>query len=172
LAERLRAQWPMNDSEDLILLDSNILIYAEQEKSPYFNASKVLRDSALTGEVSACISPQVLCEFFAVTTDSRRATDPLTVQEAIDQIKKYSESEDLTLIYPGSGIIGHLLSLLQIRPATGSDIYDLFLTATMLENNVHRIYTFNTKDFAPFSEIEVLTPPDPMPDPISAQPES
>ena len=91
-----------------------------------------------------------------------------------DQIRKYSESEDLTLIYPGSGIIGHMLSLLQIRPVTGSDIYDLFLTATMLENGVARIYTFNTQDFVPFSEIEVLTPPEsePTPDQTSDQPDS
>lgn len=162
----------MNNPGDLILLDSNVLIYAEQEESPYFNASKALRDRALTGEVSACISPQVLCEFFAVTTNPRRATDPLTVEEATDQIRRYSESEDLTLIYPGPGIVAQMLSLLEIHPVTDSDIYDLFLMATMLENGVKQIYTFNTKHFTPFSDIEALTPSEPTADQAPDQPDS
>lgn len=37
-------------------------------------------------------------------------------------------------------------------------MFDLQIAATMLGNDVHRIYTFNTSDF-PFEEIEVLEPP-------------
>ena len=41
---------------------------------------------------------------------------------------------------------------------TGPKFYDLQLLATMLGNNVRRIYTFNTDDFDWFERIEVLTP--------------
>ena len=115
----------------------------------------------MTGEISACISPQVLSEFFAVVTNRRRVSSTLTQQEATDQIRKYYESEGLAIIYPGTRIVERMLSLLERYAVTGPYIHDLRLVATMLENGVTRIYTFNVRDFAPFSEIDVLTPPEP-----------
>ncbi len=147
----------------LALLDANVLIYAEQDMSPHYDASKSLRDRALTGEISACVSPQVLNEFFAVVTNRHRVDEPLTVPEAIDQIRKYYRAKRLVKIYPGPTIIERMLALLETHPVSGRDIHDLHLIATMLENGVTKVYTFNTKDFTPFSEIEILTPPQPQP---------
>ena len=147
---------------DLTLLDTNILLYSEQEEAPQHGAAKALRDQALLGETSACISPQILSEFFAVATNPRRVSAPLTQQEAIDQIRKYYESEDLTVIYPGSNIVERMLALLDTHAVSGPDIHDLHLVATMLENDVTKIYTYNTTDFDTFPDIEVLTPPEPQ----------
>lgn len=152
-------------SDNLVLLDTNVLIYAEQRKQPQHESAKLLRDQALKGEIPACISPQILTEFFSVMTNTgpRGPEDPLTPQEAADQVRKYYESENLTVIYPGAGIVERVLSLLEAHPVSGRDIHDLHLIATMLENGVKKVYTFNTKDFTPFSEIQVLTPPQPQP---------
>lgn len=152
----------MNNA-DLALLDANVLIYAEQDVSPHHEASKSLRDRALTGEIPACVSPQVLNEFFAVVTNRHRVDAPLTVPEAIDQMRKYYRAKRLVKIYPGPTIIERMLALLEIHPVSGHDIHDLHLIATMLENGVTKIYTFNVKDFAPIPNIEVLTPPQPQP---------
>ena len=43
---------------ELVLLDSNILIYATQEEAPHYLAAKIVRDQGLTGTIPACISPQ------------------------------------------------------------------------------------------------------------------
>ena len=147
------------DSSVLALLDTNVLVYAEQRRQPQHEAAKLLRDRALTGELSACTCPQVLSEFFAVVT--RFGDVRLSSQEATDQVKKYHRSKRLVKIYPGRNIVERMLELLETHPVTGLDIHDLRLVATMLENGVTRIYTFNVRDFAPFSEIEVLTPPEP-----------
>lgn len=155
------AQWLMNNAPDLALIDANILIYAEQGKSPHYAASKALRDQALSGEIPVCISPQILNEFFAVVTNPHRVDEPLTAREAIDQVRKYYQAKRLIKIYPGPTIIERELALLETHPVTGPDIHDLHLVATMLENGITRIYTFNVRDFAPFSEIEVLTLPEP-----------
>jgi hypothetical protein len=48
--------------------------------------------------------------------------------------------------------------LVRRRPVQGRAIFDLQLVATMLGNDVRRIYTFNRRDFEAFSELEVLTP--------------
>ena len=72
----------------MVLLDSNILIYAEQRREPQHEVAKSLRDRALAGDISACITPQNLGEFFSVVTNSgpRGPEDTLTAQEATDQI--------------------------------------------------------------------------------------
>jgi predicted nucleic acid-binding protein len=50
------------------------------------------------------------------------------------------------------------MRLLQRRPVTGGDIFDLQIVATRQANGIQRIYTFNTSDFEMFSELAVLTP--------------
>ena len=70
----------MNSADGLALLDTNILVYATQEDSPQHAQAKSLRDRALTGEISACISPQVLSEFFVTITraDRRAVQHPIS----------------------------------------------------------------------------------------------
>ena len=41
---------------------------------------------------------------------------------------------------------------------TGADVFDLQLVATMLENGIRRIYTYNRSDFEPFTELDIVTP--------------
>ena len=54
--------------------------------------------------------------------------------------------------------VGGWLDLLRRRPVTGGDVFDLQLVATMLANDVPRIYTFNGEDFEVFPELAVVTP--------------
>jgi len=58
---------------------------------------------------------------------------------------------------PAHAVAGWM-QLLQRRPVTGGDIFDLQIVATMQANGIQRIYTFNTDDFKVFSELAVLTP--------------
>lgn len=51
-----------------------------------------------------------------------------------------------------------LLGLIRRHPVTGGDIFDLQIVATIIANDVFRIYTFNVEDFEVFPELEVLTP--------------
>jgi hypothetical protein len=50
------------------------------------------------------------------------------------------------------------MSLLERHEVRGADVFDLQLAATMLANDVHRIYTFNTADFDVFPELAVAAP--------------
>lgn len=146
-------------ASELVLVDSNILIYATQAEAPQYLAAKTVRDQGLTGRISACISPQVLAEFFAVVTNPKRVSAPLTRDEAIAEVKKYHQAKKLVKVYPGTHIVRRMLSLLERYKVTGIHIHDLHLVATMLENGVKNVYTFNTKEFALFSEIETYEPP-------------
>jgi hypothetical protein len=58
-------------------------------------------------------------------------------------------------------IVDCWLELLQSHPVIRGRIFDVQLVATMLGNEVRRIYTFNVRDFTPSPELEVLVPPAP-----------
>ena len=81
------------------LLDTNILVYAADETSPFHPAAKAIRKKGLRGEISLCICPQVLTEFFAIVTDSKRVSNPRTQEEAQIEIVKYTHSENFLKIY-------------------------------------------------------------------------
>jgi len=140
------------------LLDTNVLVYAADETSPFHQAAVSLREKGLKREVLLCICPQVLCEFLAIITDPRRVNSPRTQKEALVEIEKYFHSENILKIYPGPELIERMLSLLKQYKIARQDIFDLQLVATMLSNNIARIYTYNQADFVKFKEIEVLTP--------------
>lgn len=77
----------------MILLDSNILVYADQEEEEHHLVAKALRDQGQQGEISACIAPQVLSEFFAIVTRTgkHRASRPLSPAEAAEEVQKYDD---------------------------------------------------------------------------------
>jgi predicted nucleic acid-binding protein len=112
----------------------------------------------LKGELSFCICPQTLTEFFAIVTDSKRVSKPRTQKEALEEIEKYLSSKTILKIYPGPEVIETMINLLKKYKLTKQKIFDLQLVATILSNNVTQIYTYNKGDFSKFKEITVLSP--------------
>ena len=138
------------------LVDANVLIYAFDVQSPQHLASRALLDAARTGSVSLYINSQILCEFYSITTNSRRVLKPRSPAEALNAV---SGLLNYLRILPISVIaVESLVDLLRRRPVKGGEIFDLQIVATMKANGVLSIYTFNTEDFAVFPELEVLTP--------------
>lgn len=86
----------------------NILIYTADETSPQHLSTTNLRDRALKGEILLCICPQILSEFFAIVTDTKRVKNPRTSKEALREMEKYFYSKSILKIYNGSDIIEKL----------------------------------------------------------------
>jgi predicted nucleic acid-binding protein len=97
-------------------------------------------------------------EFFAVITNPRRVQQARSPQEARTEVEKYVHSS-IRKIHPGADILNRVLTLLEQHPnISRQDIFDLFLAATMLENGITRIYSYNQDHFTRFLELTVLTP--------------
>lgn len=140
------------------LVDTNVLVYAADTASPFHAACKALRTKGMKGQSNLCVCPQVLMEFFAVITHPKRVTAPRKPKEAIDEIKKYLKSQRITKIYPAEEVTEKVLELFRKHRVKGPEIFDLQLVATMLVNNVTKIYTYNKEHFSRYKEIEVWTP--------------
>jgi toxin-antitoxin system PIN domain toxin len=140
------------------LLDSNVLVYAADASSSFHEASKNLRDKGIAGKISLCVCPQVLNEFFAIVTDPKRVTTPREPEEAMVEVEKYLQAENILKILPGEEIIDKMRALFQTYKVKKQQIFDLQLVATMLLNDITRLYTYNKVHFSNFKEIEVLSP--------------
>lgn len=148
----------MTISDRPALLDTNVLVYAADEASPFHERSKSLRDKGLLNQILLCVCPQVLMEFFAIITDPRKVENPREPDEAIEEIEKYLHSKNIAKIHPREDTLPLTLHLLKKYSVRRQKVFDAQLVATMLSNGVTRIYTFNQEDFSKFKEIEVLMP--------------
>jgi predicted nucleic acid-binding protein len=143
---------------DKILIDTNVLVYVHQALSPFHAQSKALLEKGLREEILLCVCPQVLIEFYAVITNPKRVTNPVTSDKALIEIKKYFKSRNIYKIFPKGDTLKRTIDLIMKYKVTQMDVFDLQLVATMLSNGVKRLSTFNTGDFEKFKEIEVTTP--------------
>lgn len=145
-------------SAEPVLLDTNVLIYAFTEKATHHQAARALLDQAKEESANLVVVPQVVSEFYAVATNPRQMVEARKPHEVLEVIRILLELPGLTLLPTPPDVVTRWLELVNQRPVTGQKIFDVQLVATMLGNDVHRIYTFNTADFEAFEEIDTLKP--------------
>jgi len=145
-------------TSNLALLDTNVIVYAIDDQSQFFSASKHIIERGRKGEISLCISPQIMSEFYAIITDSKRVKKPLQIEEALYELNRFFHSSHIKTIYFDAHTIEILLTLLKRYTCKKQDIFDFQLVATMLAHQVSHLYTYNNRDFEKFTEITVLSP--------------
>lgn len=143
---------------ELSLLDTNVLVYAADIDFPYHKSSRAIRDLALAGEMKGCLCPQVLFEFFSIITNPKRVHNPIVPEDGIAEIQRYFNSIHIKMIYPPLEIFKFLLGLFERSHVKAQEIFDLHIVATMLANDVRKIYTYDKAVFKLFKEIEIVQP--------------
>ena len=91
-------------------------------------------------------------------TNPRRVPLASSSAEALSIISDMPDLPGLQVLPTPARAVAGWMQLLQRRPVTGGDVFDLQIVATMQANGIQRIYTFNTDDFEVFAELAVLTP--------------
>lgn len=145
-------------SPDACLVDTNILVYSRYNDTEHHNASYALLERAQRDDAKLCVAAQCLIEFYRVVTDARRVSVPREPAEALEAIDRLLGLPGLTLLPTPADLPQLWTQLARRYPSKGADIFDVQLLATMLANDVTRIYTFNRTDFERFSEIRVYVP--------------
>ncbi|MFQ5865087.1 MAG: type II toxin-antitoxin system VapC family toxin [bacterium] len=141
--------------------DTNILVYAHNLASPRHKKAKMFVERTISeedqdGNPVVSIPLQVYAEFISVCT-KQAVGKRLSIAEAIDIIKKYSEFLELPIIYPKPTQLQTFLSLLE-STKTRKKIFDVFLAATLKDNNIEGLYTVNASDFKEFTFLKVENP--------------
>lgn len=147
----------MTGFESSILFDTNILIFAHNLDSPFYEEANNLQESVNQGFLKGALAVQNLLEFYSTITNQNAIRNSLAPEYALKEINKYLISP-FEIIFPTGNeirVVNHLLADKQIL---GRKIFDVYIVATMLANGIRTIYTHNEKDFKIFKEVEVINP--------------
>lgn len=136
----------------MILIDSNILVYAINTSSP---KNTVSRRYISTYTHELCITHQNIFETLRILTHPKfdNKHDTIKAIAAISTI-----ADHVQLLTPQNQTPYIALELIRRYTITSNAIYDAYLVATILSNGVGTIATDNEKDFKRFSEITVINP--------------
>jgi predicted nucleic acid-binding protein len=146
----------------MFAIDTNILVYANNIDSSFYHKAKKFvegvfeYDDSINGYQIVGIPLQVCAEFINVITRETLET-PLTVPEAITTIGEYIDNLNIPVILPKKTQLQTFLSLLE-QTTTRKKVFDVFLAATLKDNEVEGLYTVNVDDFKELTFLKVINP--------------
>jgi predicted nucleic acid-binding protein len=129
----------------VILLDSNILIYAlDVHAAQHPECLSVIQHTA-RGAMPGVLVPQVLMECYSVITSPRRVAHPTHPEDARGIVRSLSGVIEVKPV--SESLLDDLDGLLARHPRRGRDVFDLALVAQMRSHGIRTICTCNTRDF-------------------------
>ncbi len=133
-----------------ILIDTNLLIYAIDEDSKYYNSVQKLLDDESNNLFT---TSKNLSEFLSVIT--RYPGKSISIKDALIVIKEFESI--FTVLYPSEESNLIFIDLLKKYSPHGLKIHDYEIISIALSFKIKRIATVNEKDFSGIKEIELIT---------------
>lgn len=135
-----------------MLIDSNILIYSINSSSPKHKAAQ---DFLLQNTGSLEVAHQNIFETLRVLTHPKFPS-PMKITNAIEAVE--SILKGCKVISPEYRTHQIALELIKKYDLSADKIFDAYLVATALGNDINMIATDNIKDFKGISEVKVINP--------------
>ena len=142
----------------MILVDANLLLYAEDSLSEHHEAARVWWDEQLSGAVPVCLCWPVLKAFIRIGTNPRLHQRPLTLKESCERIQSWFEQPCVRLIHPTDHHWALFQKLLKEGNAVGNLVSDAHLAALAVEHNC--VLHSTDSDFARFPSLKWENPID------------
>jgi toxin-antitoxin system PIN domain toxin len=141
----------------LIALDTNLLVFAHREDSPFYPAA--LQCIAGLAESSApwAIPWPCVHEFFSIVTHPRVFKPPTPINSVLDQIEAWLESPSLVLLHESPAHWSALRSLLQVGRVAGPMVHDARIAALCLQHGVRELWSAD-RDFNRFPALRTRNP--------------
>jgi predicted nucleic acid-binding protein len=112
----------------------------------------------MTGKLDACLTAQVIYEFFAVITNPKRVESPMKLSEAVNVCLDFWECREIEKINPASNAVMDVLRLTKEMKVTKGKIFDCAMAVTAKDDKVECIYTENVDDFKKYNFLNVVNP--------------
>ena len=143
-----------------MLTDSNLLVRCAQPDDPMHETAIRAVTTLEKNRNSLVLVPQVIYEFWSVATrpENLRGGLSLTPNEADQKIQELLLV--IRLLSDPPNLYETWLSLVRKYSVRGVNVHDARLVAAMVGLNITHLLTFNTKDFARYTEITVVHPQD------------
>lgn len=149
----------------MLVLDTNVLLYAANAADPAHAASKAVVEHARSSRSPWCLTWGILYEFLRVVTHPRVFSDPWPIKHAWRYVGALIASPRLQVLVETPRHHEVVADLVKELPfLSGNLLHDAHTAALMREYGIKRIYTRDT-DFHRFPFLEVI-------DPLAAKPEA
>jgi uncharacterized protein len=119
----------------VILVDANILLYAEDSLSAHHEKARVWWDAQLSGSSPVCLCWPVLTAFIRIATNVRLHRRPLTLKEAVDRVQSWIDQPCVRMIHPAEQHWDIFQRILHDGNATANLVSDAHLAAMAIEHN-------------------------------------
>ena len=140
----------------MILVDANLLLYAEDSLSEHHQAARTWWDAQLSGAEPICLSWPVLTAFIRIGTNVRLHRRPLTLAEAVERVQSWFDQPCVRIIHPGEQHWAIFQVMLRDGKAIGGLASDAHLAALAVEHNC--ILQSTDADFARFKGLKWNNP--------------
>jgi toxin-antitoxin system PIN domain toxin len=138
----------------VIAVDTNILVYAHREDSPFHEAAFRRVAELAEGPATWAIPWPCLHEFLAIVTHPRICAPPTPLDRALDQVDAWLESPTLaesTTHWPT------LRTLLAGGRIAGAQVHDARVAALCRQHGVRELWSAD-RDFSRFAGLAVVNP--------------
>jgi len=145
---------------DRAFVDTNVLISAIDTSRERHQQAFRLIQRVKNEELEAFIFTQILGELYvALTRKTGRDELPLSPKEAQAEVSSMVSSGLFTVLPVTEFVMRKAIDLSSRRRIGGVRFWDVVIIATMLENDIHALYTEDVKDFRRFDDlVETRTP--------------
>jgi hypothetical protein len=141
----------------MIAVDSNLLVYAHREDSPWHEPAFACLAGLAEGREAWAIPWPCLHEFLAIATHPRIYDPPTPLVKATDQVDAWLESPSVVLLAESEDHWLHLASLLRAGRVAGSVVHDARVAAICIQHGVRELWTVD-RDFSRFPRLKTRNP--------------
>jgi len=141
----------------MIALDTNVLVFAHREDSPWHGAADSCIAGLAEGRDAWAIPWPCIHEFLAIVTHPRIYDPPTPLPAAIDQVDAWLEAPGLVLLSESGGYWSGLRGLLSTGRVAGGRVHDARVAALCLHHGVSELWTAD-RDFSRFPGLHARNP--------------
>jgi toxin-antitoxin system PIN domain toxin len=141
----------------VIAVDTNVLVYAHREDSPWHAAARPRLVELAEGATQWAIPWPCLHEFLSIVTHPRIFKTPTPLALAFEMLDALLEAPGLVLLSEGEGYWGEFRTLAANGRAAGPLVHDARIAALCLAHGVRELWSAD-RDFSRFPQLAVRNP--------------
>ncbi len=140
----------------MILIDANILLYAEDSLHPQNQKARVWWDNQLSGTDPVCLCWTVLSAFIRIVTNPRVFDHPLSLEQAFTRVQSWLDQPCTRIVRPTERHWAIFQQMLTDGQAVANLVTDAHLAALAIEHGCKLAST--DSDFFRFPKLKWINP--------------
>lgn len=146
----------MTGDDNAVFLDTNILVYANVDESPFHQMALQAIQTRYEAGVEMWVSRQVLREYLTTLTRPQVFANPRPVAITIERVRFFQTQ--FRIAEDTLQVTERLLTLMAQVAIGGRQVHDANIVATMQAYGISQLLTHNVADFNRYQEFITVLP--------------